>query len=82
MINQGHRFVPLMEDRGGREPCSRLNLVVRQTEEGRSFLRLIGKPAVRKRLQNFANNGCEGDGTKIRVVVLSGGGFGYWGNVS
>ena len=60
-----------------------LNLVVRQTEEGRSVLWLIRKASgIRKRLQNFANNGREGDGTNVWVDVLSGGGFWYWWNIN
>ena len=43
MMNQGHRTLRTTYGGGGREPCLRLNLVERQTEEGRSFLRLIGK---------------------------------------
>jgi hypothetical protein len=43
MMNQGHHTLRTTYGGGGREPCLRLSLVERQTEESRSVLRLIGK---------------------------------------
>jgi hypothetical protein len=53
MMNQGHRTLRTTYGGGGREPCLRLNLVKRQTEEGRSFQRLIGKASGKETTPEF-----------------------------
>jgi hypothetical protein len=53
MMNQDHRTLCTTYGEGGREPCLRLNLVERQTEEGRSFQRLIGKVSGKETTPEF-----------------------------